>query len=532
MSQSPSPVASPNTSPPSSPSVYYSSLKPDNVDELTAQFNRLWLDDHPHVGNYPVVQLVQSQHESYHRPTYFRGRLFTEEQRITHRTLYRQPHPAYLLPPPPPTTVNRSLREPPPWRPTPELPPDERETLITLPLSRSVNPSPPNELLSLRNPSVRRDLALGLVSPLDIRGNWLAAIDPRLPISIRNLVRTAFLNDVSWNRIALMATMPPSEEEETFLSELGVPDTPPRLPTPPLQSYTIIANSLEISRIEDTASVMDLDPPSAPPSPDPHSGGHWIEYSANTPHPPFEIEEEGEIKRLAYVQYGLDGDEPVYMGTNGKRQTIYARRLYALPHTYIHDPPVDDGDLTLLLEDYPFNPSIQIALFAIGDPTLLADVYRFRSMENKLAGLRRAQDHLQHIFDNVQIRLHNARVRALCAERNDIRTRLVKAKARQRLQCELDYLAGQGLFPGVVAPSHHLPTHPNDILVYAVAPVHPNPPPSAPLPIIPRLTDYTANDAPRGSPSHMPQPHEPRDTSSTSVISSRYIRTGLRPSAR
>ena len=88
---------------------------------------------------------------------------------------------------------------------------------------------------------------------------------------------------------------------------------------------------------------------------------------------------------LPYMQYGLVKNKPLLLGTSGRDQQIYGDHLRAFP---MPDLPfttnIDDLALEELYMDHPFNWSLNLALYQIGDVGVLADVHRYRSLYLRL----------------------------------------------------------------------------------------------------------------------------------------------------
>ena len=59
-----------------------------------------------------------------------------------------------------------------------------------------------------------------------------------------------------------------------------------------------------------------------------------------------------------------------------------------------HYPPVDEGELSILLEDYIFNIPMNMAVHNMYDPSICAEVHRLRTIMSWLVGMKVAHAHL------------------------------------------------------------------------------------------------------------------------------------------
>ena len=79
---------------------------------------------------------------------------------------------------------------------------------------------------------------------------------------------------------------------------------------------------------------------------------------------------------LPYMRYGLVENEPLLLGTSGRNQQIYGDHLRAFPMPNLpFTTNIDDSALEELYTDYPFNWTMNLALYQIGDAGVLADVH-------------------------------------------------------------------------------------------------------------------------------------------------------------
>src|SRR5258708_7777293 len=98
---------------------------------------------------------------------------------------------------------------------------------------------------------------------------------------------------------------------------------------------------------------------------------------------------QGGLVELPFVKYALLDNTPMILGTKGCEEAIYGHKLKVLPA-----PPLpwmttwDDGELDLLVTNYPFNFALNTALFRMGDPSVLRDIYRFHQAYPCLMALK------------------------------------------------------------------------------------------------------------------------------------------------
>jgi len=124
-----------------------------------------------------------------------------------------------------------------------------------------------------------------------------------------------------------------------------------------------------------------------------HPGSPWVKASAYlftqfplaTRH--FETPE-GSCP-MTYMSFSLQDNEPYIFGTVAKDKPIYAHPLHSSPVqlTSYNDIVKHRTDLPKLCQDYPFNHLVNLALIAINDPGLFADVHRYRQRGAKAEAL-------------------------------------------------------------------------------------------------------------------------------------------------
>jgi hypothetical protein len=96
----------------------------------------------------------------------------------------------------------------------------------------------------------------------------------------------------------------------------------------------------------------------------------------------------GQSVKLPYLQYGLIDNEPFLLGTIGRSGEVYGEHLKAFPmSTLPFKSHVNDEALEALYTDYPFNWTLNLALYHVGDAGILADVHQYRTFYLKLKHL-------------------------------------------------------------------------------------------------------------------------------------------------
>ena len=140
--------------------------------------------------------------------------------------------------------------------------------------------------------------------------------------------------------------------------------------------------------------------------------------------------------KLPYMRYGLVENEPLLLETSGRNQQIYGDHLRAfsmpvLPFT----TNVDDSALEELYMNYPFNWTMNLALYQIGDAGVLADVYRYRTLYLKLQYMRQENARLTCMLLMIQKEqeAHNEEINNFVNDVVSIRECLTDARVMSRL---------------------------------------------------------------------------------------------------
>ena len=139
---------------------------------------------------------------------------------------------------------------------------------------------------------------------------------------------------------------------------------------------------------------------------------------------------------LPYLQYCLSDGKPVILETTKQDGPVYEGDLAALPACGVPDNPlIDDTDLEELYLDHPFNWAINIAIFRLGDPGVMADVYRFRASYAKLKALKMENARIIRLVEAFQEEQtkHTKTIKDFSDGVEALKNRLTRAKVRTRL---------------------------------------------------------------------------------------------------
>src|SRR5258707_6035754 len=143
------------------------------------------------------------------------------------------------------------------------------------------------------------------------------------------------------------------------------------------------------------------------------------------------------------------------LGTNGQGKKIFGQTLTAnpvlpLPYTI----GCDENDLAILYTDHPFNWGINFALYRLGDPRVMGDVYWFRNSYTQLKALRHENNTLACLIENIQQEQerHNRDINKFSQEIVAVWECLVAAKVRSWIAPLLAQLAVEGVIPDFIYP--------------------------------------------------------------------------------
>ena len=151
---------------------------------------------------------------------------------------------------------------------------------------------------------------------------------------------------------------------------------------------------------------------------------------------------------LPYLQYTLNDNEPVILGTQGQDEMVFHGEIKALPAPPSPFPsPVDDSDLELLYLSHPFNWAINHVLYCLGDAGILADVHRYRMSYCQLRSLKHENEKLTRIIGAIQKEqeAYNGEICAFTECIKGIKERLTAAKVRTQIHPILACLSIEGM---------------------------------------------------------------------------------------
>jgi hypothetical protein len=217
------------------------------------------------------------------------------------------------------------------------------------------------------------------------------------------------------------------------------------------------------------------------------------------------INQFGQNIELPYLRYGLIEDEPYLLGTTGRSGGVYREPLKAFPMEQLpFETCVDDDDLKLLYTDHPFNWTLNLALYHMGDAGILADVHRYRSSYQKLKQLQSENAQISWILLVLQKEQeqHNSEIGTFIEVIKGIRMRLVMARVMSQVDPVLHQMAIEGRILNMFYPQIYEETIPNPVNPSASTPILRPTNPELPSSII---TPYILK-----TPTPNPQPIPPK----------------------
>ncbi len=144
-----------------------------------------------------------------------------------------------------------------------------------------------------------------------------------------------------------------------------------------------------------------------------HPGLPWFRQTSSIIPKVITKDEKGQRRELPFIRFTLLDDEPMILGTDGHRKKIFSQTLIANPALPLpYTTGCDKGDLAVLYTDHPFNWGINSALYRLGNPGVMGDIYQFRNSYTQLKALRHENDTLAHLIKNIQKEQerHNANI--------------------------------------------------------------------------------------------------------------------------
>ena len=115
-----------------------------------------------------------------------------------------------------------------------------------------------------------------------------------------------------------------------------------------------------------------------------YPGPPWFRLADVLGHPSFQIIIRNQIVTLPYLRYQECNGEPFLLGTEGKGRPVHFRPVILHPSNNVKGSLYDDRDLDILTQDPTFNMDLAQALNQTGDPSITAEVARFRTLNTQL----------------------------------------------------------------------------------------------------------------------------------------------------
>jgi hypothetical protein len=105
---------------------------------------------------------------------------------------------------------------------------------------------------------------------------------------------------------------------------------------------------------------------------------------------------------LPYIQYALIDHEPMLLETKKRAEEVFEDCLYVGAKNHLPLPSsIDDMALKDLYTDYPFNWTLNLALYHLGDAGVITDVYQYRSAYLKLKFMKQKSRRIAQILEAV-----------------------------------------------------------------------------------------------------------------------------------
>src|SRR5260370_33188227 len=129
----------------------------------------------------------------------------------------------------------------------------------------------------------------------------------------------------------------------------------------------------------------------------------WIRHTSSIIPMVITEDEKGQRRERPFIHFALLDDKPMILGPNGHGKKIFGQALTTNPAPPLpYTTGCDKRDLTVLYTDHPFNWGINFALYRLGDPGVMGDVYRFRNSYTQLKALRHENDTLARLIEHIQ----------------------------------------------------------------------------------------------------------------------------------
>jgi hypothetical protein len=109
------------------------------------------------------------------------------------------------------------------------------------------------------------------------------------------------------------------------------------------------------------------------------------------------------IVKLPYMRYGLVDNKLMLLGTAGRNQAVYGECMQAIPApTLPFTNNANNENLNFLYMDYPFNWTLNLALYQMGNAGVLTDVHHYRSTYTRLHYMKQESARISRLLVEIQ----------------------------------------------------------------------------------------------------------------------------------
>ena len=218
----------------------------------------------------------------------------------------------------------------------------------------------------------------------------------------------------------------------------------------------------------------------------PHPGYPWTHYTPTLHGAPMTMPsmDDNFPFRTDYVAYEVEphhGDPTIYL-TVGDGYPAYQHLLVAEPSS---EPSMDiqPADLLLFHERFQMEPVVNRALEVLGDRGISADVLCLRQFPGRRRALQEMRNQITRLEDFIlkECQRYYKRDQALIDEEKEVRDRLIKARAVERMEPYLHFFDDHGHLQNLTSRNNIICGRWEDLLdgvIYG----HDNPPPRLPMP--------------------------------------------------
>jgi hypothetical protein len=110
-----------------------------------------------------------------------------------------------------------------------------------------------------------------------------------------------------------------------------------------------------------------------------------------------------ETIELPYIRYALIDNKPMLLGRKKRAEKVFGDYLQAKPKYHLAWPSnIDNAAMKDLYTDYPFNWTLNLALYHLGDAGIIVNIHWFRSAYLKLKFMKKESERLAQILRMVQ----------------------------------------------------------------------------------------------------------------------------------